>query len=375
MSRFVVLVRRQRPAFRAGSRACRQPAALEGLASGRRFSALPDLHSFVSASLEEVAEQGRVIVNTALAASGSFHNFKGAASFAQPAQTEATSGSQFRKCFFWAPLTDGSPFEMGREAFIAKHLFTSEDSSNLVPDSDVERYVDFLLSECVLANVSLPAAVGRKLYIRIVRMVLRVIINAFSMVDGVETMGKKLVLLKKPSDITGFGPTEAEPVDMRVVRRLAKRTVDDHKVSSPYLIEMGIPMPLVLRLYEDVIALVMRLVIDIIFTFEIRCLGHSLTCKITADSMLHNAPGWDIEIERGAFGLFADAEKRRWARSFVQELLEDKAVRIPELPGTLQEHIYTRAVLVLLNLSETALNHGRIHVAGMAFHPALMRTS
>jgi len=106
--------------------------------------------------------------------------------------------------------------------------------------------------------------------------------------------------------------------------------------------------------------------------FQIRCLGHTLTCEITPDDMLHLAPGWDVALEKGAFGIFDDAEKRRWAKFFVRDLLRDESIRLQELPESIQAHIYNRVALVMLNLAETGLNHFRIHVGGMAFRPALL---
>lgn len=162
-------------------------------------------------------------------------------------------------------------------------------------------------------------------------------------------------------------------MDPRVIKLLAKRTVGDHSsTSSAYLVEMGIPITLVERLYEDVIALSVRLVLDVSLTFQIRCLGHRVTCQITPDDMLHNAPGWEVALDEGPFGLFDDEEKRRWAQLFVDDLLKDDSIKIQEVPEAVQREMYARVTLLLLNLSETALNHFRLHVAGMAFRPALL---
>jgi hypothetical protein len=263
---------------------------------------------------------------------------------------------------------------MGREAFIAKHYSAAPRSEDLVPDSDVEDYVDSLLSENQISNVALPSAVGRKVYIRVVRMVLRVILDTLSKIDGHEIMGRQFVLLKKSSDILKFRPiVGATPLDKRMVQRLAARVVADHRGDTPFFLELGMPDALVRRLYEDLVALVLRVVFDISFTFKIRFFGHSLTCTIKPDDMLHQAPGWDLSLDSGTFGRFPIDEVRIWARSFVQDMLsKDEATRMDELPLTVQEGIHTRAVLVLCNVTETALNHSRLHIAGMAFHPAVL---
>ena len=50
------------------------------------------------------------------------------------------------------------------QAFLAEHLakdVTIGSTAALVPDADVEEYVDLLLKSSVLANTSLPFGVGR----------------------------------------------------------------------------------------------------------------------------------------------------------------------------------------------------------------------
>jgi len=133
---------------------------------------------------------------------------------------------------------------MGREAFIAKHLAQAFDSASLVPDQDVEEYVDLLLSNAVLSNVALPPGVGRRLYIRVVRIVQRVILNTVSLCEG-ELLGKQLRILRQSSEANWFNRNSVSNLDARVLRKLAKRTVDDHKANSPYLHELGIPLPMV----------------------------------------------------------------------------------------------------------------------------------
>mmetsp|Transcript_23568 Transcript_23568/g.74228 ORF Transcript_23568/g.74228 Transcript_23568/m.74228 type:complete len:356 (-) Transcript_23568:37-1104(-) len=329
-------------------------------------------------SIEAGAEQGRQLVNAALAATGSSSRFRGV----KPGRAAPAAGEEGgvgeRPSIFWDPYREGSPFSMDREAFIAKHLARATSTADLVPDEDVERYVDCLLSEAVLSNVSLPPGVGRTLYIRVVRIVQRTIINVLSLAEG-ELLGKELRLLKQPSRRCRFNNScSSSAPDAQVMKLLAKRAIGDHiidgKLVSPYLQELGIPMGLVERLYEDIITLAVRLVFDVSLTFQIRCLGHNVTCQITPDEMLHKAPGWDVALEKGVFGIFDDAEKRRWASLFVDDLLKDASVQMPELPDSVQRSIYSRVALVMLNLAETAMNHLRIHVAGMAFRPCLLES-
>jgi len=345
----------------------------------RHLVDIPDpfgLNKVVLSGLEAGSEVGRQVVNSALAQTGSTKKFKVIDAASSQGKKDAIKDEKKQgspsDSVFWKPYSPESPFAMGREAFLAKHLGMAVDSKSLLPDSDVEEYVDFLISEAVLSNVSLPPGVGRQMYISVVRIVQRVIINGLGLLEG-EVLGKKLKLLKQASDISKFRSSGASEMDPRVIKLLAKRTVGDHtSTSSAYLVEMGIPITLVERLYEDVIALSVRLVLDVSLTFQIRCLGHRVTCQITPDDMLHNAPGWEVALDEGPFGLFDDEEKRRWAQLFVDDLLKDKSIKIQEVPEAVQREMYARVTLLLLNLSETALNHFRLHVAGMAFRPALL---
>jgi len=324
--------------------------------------------------LEASAEQGRQAVNLALAAAGSPIKFKNVNSKdgqdLEPSEFVVKEERQLNS-LFWNPRCAGSPFQMGREAFLAKHLSQSADCKALVPDDDVERYVDTLLEEAVLNNVSLPPPIGRQLYIRVVRIVQRTVINALDLVEG-SYLGKELKLLKQKSDFADLRCNHSSDFNSKVIPLLAKRTIDDHKESHPYLMELGIPSTLVEKLYEDIIALSFRLVLDLSCTFQIRCLGHKMTCQISADEMVHKAPGWSVALAEGAFGLFDDTEKRQWAKVFVTDLMQDGSIRMNELPIAVQEQVYQRVALVLLNLAETALNHFRIHVSGMSFRPALL---
>merc|ERR1712100_276950 len=111
------------------------------------------------------------------------------------------------------------------------------------------------------------------------------------------------MVLKTPSPYAKFRSSEALPVDRRVVAKLAQRVLADHRNTS-FFVKAGIPENMVLLLYEDIFALTTRLVLDVALTFEFRCLGHSLKIAIEADEDLHNAPGWDVALDRGSFGRF-----------------------------------------------------------------------
>eukprot|EP00928_Gymnodinium_smaydae_P042927 TRINITY_DN28861_c0_g1_i1.p1 TRINITY_DN28861_c0_g1~~TRINITY_DN28861_c0_g1_i1.p1 ORF type:complete len:367 (+),score=45.19 TRINITY_DN28861_c0_g1_i1:59-1159(+) len=350
----------------------------EARAMRRWFTSRPwPAQDLISGIIEHNAEFGRQAVNAALAVAGSSRKYTvsdDANGSAVAAKEPHPHEQRQTKSLFWSPYAPGSPFRIGREKYIAQHLAKSADSKSLIPDKDVEIYVDFLLSKAILSNVSLPFGAGRQLYIRVVRIVQRVILNTVSLVEG-EVLGKELCLLKMPSEVSFFRRSEAQEVDHRIVRLLVRRTLDDHMLDgvdvAPYFSELGLPRSLVENLYEDILKLTLRLVMDVTFTFQIRCLGHSLTCTLTPDDMLHTAPGWDVALEEGAFGIFDDKEKRRWVQLFVDDLLCDEAIRMRELPEAVQRQMYTRVSLVLLSLCETAMNHFRLHVAGMAFRPAL----
>ena len=131
------------------------------------------------------------------------------------------------------------------------------------------------------------------------------------------------------------------------------------------------PEPAVLALYEDIIALTTRLALDVILSVNVRCLGHSVRLSVNMDEMLHTAPGWKVALDEGAFGHFDDTEKRKWAAAFAEELLSDPKVRIAELPVRLQREMITHVAVILVHLAETAFNHCRFHVAGVALRPAL----
>jgi len=346
---------------------------------------LQNLQKVLNAPLEVAAEQGRQALNAALAVGGSavkfpsMHDVTSARANADPAEVQSAKEAQRQRVdsLFWDPHNKNSPFVIGRKAFIAKHLARKVDSRALIPDKDVEAYVDMLMSKNLLSNISLPPGVGRQLFIRVVRIVQRVIINTMTLAEG-NILGKQLKLLAQPSDGSSFKHDAKSNLDPRVAELMARRVCEDHVIDgedvSPYLRELGLPWPVVVRLYQDIITLSITLVLDISLTFQVRCLGHSLTCQITPDEFLHLAPGWEVALEDGAFGVFDDEEKRRWSRIFVEDLMLDETIQMSGslLPDSFQRHMFTRSALVMLNLSETALNHFRVHIASMAFRPALL---
>ena len=83
---------------------------------------------------------------------------------------------------------------------------------------------------------------------------------------------RQVVLIKQPSSISGLSGGGGAPLDLRVVRRLALRAIGDHlpPKGQADLHELGLPRPLIERLYEDLIALTLRLVLDVCLTFQVR---------------------------------------------------------------------------------------------------------
>lgn len=271
---------------------------------------------------------------------------------------------------FWDPTAADSPFVSSRRAYLrAHHHHTSRE---LVPDEDVEEYVDFLLANNILRNTPLPVRAlvqPRQLYLRVVRLVLGVILRFCDMAEG-EVLGKRMVLLKTPSDIRFRSSSGAKPLDQRVIKKLAQRVMSDHLGVSVFR-KMGIPESFIVSMYEDIFALTIRIVMDVALTFQFRCLGHSVKISIDADDMLHTAPGWDVALDHGAFGRFDDENKREWAKTLVDELLMDDSCHITELPLSVQKEMYLHCVVIVAHLGETALNHCRCHVAGISLRPAL----
>ena len=95
----------------------------------------------------------------------------------------------------------------------------------------------------------------------------------------------------------------------------------------------------------------------------------SYMCYVLKDAI--RTLGWKVALDEGAFGHFDDTEKRKWAAAFAEELLSDPKVRIAELPVRLQREMITHVAVILVHLAETAFNHCRFHVAGVALRPAL----
>jgi hypothetical protein len=80
-----------------------------------------------------------------------------------------------------------------------------------------------------------------------------------------------------------------------------------------------------------------------------------------------------VALDEGVFGRFDDAAKRKWAEKFADDILQDATVRMTELPYVIQHEMYTHSAVINVHLLETALNHFRFHMAGMAFRPAMLK--
>jgi len=330
--------------------------------------------------LEAAAEQGAQFVNAALAAAGSPQRFGGGGAEAAPeaAPVAASAGRGGRppegSSLFWSPDAPDSPAKVGRDTFIATCKTQAADVGALVPEVDVEQYVDYLLASAVLANSALPQALGRQLYVRVVRLTQRGIMAMLSGLEG-EVLGKQMRLLWQPSPLNAFHHSSAATVDTQIVKRLAKRALGDkadEELSVPaYLEDLGLDAEKVQELYEDVVALAVRIVMDVGLTKQIRCLGHEVTVNIRPDEALHTAPGWESSLEEGVFGLFGEEQKEKFAKEFVESAMEDPAFHMKGVSEDAQKEMYITVVKVLLGISEVALNHFRIHVGGMAFRPCL----
>jgi len=304
------------------------------------------------------------------------HVVKGLEAAAAPVAASAGRGGRPPEgsSLFWSPDAPDSPAKVGRDTFIATCKTQAADVGALVPEVDVEQYVDYLLASAVLANSALPQALGRQLYVRVVRLTQRGIMAMLSGLEG-EVLGKQMRLLWQPSPLNAFHHSSAATVDTQIVKRLAKRALGDkadEELSVPaYLEDLGLDAEKVQELYEDVVALAVRIVMDVGLTKQIRCLGHEVTVNIRPDEALHTAPGWESSLEEGVFGLFGEEQKEKFAKEFVESAMEDPAFHMKGVSEDAQKEMYITVVKVLLGISEVALNHFRIHVGGMAFRPCL----
>jgi len=352
------------PRFQPVHRTC------AGKSGSSKFKPRPPhevLAGFLSDTVEQMADQGRIAVNQVLTQTGSkteFRKVNNNIADERPADCNSVDDMEVKDSHFWCPYSKGSPFVVGRQAFLAQF---KDVKGPIVSEQDLEQYVDCMINDSVLSsNAVLPGS--RQLYIRTVHIVLKCIHTICLMAEDQEILGQRLRLIKQPSKLSKLSGSSAMPLDQKVVSRLARRVFGDHDAA----LTMGLPEPLALRLHEDIIALTFRLLYDIVLTFQVRCLGHSIRCEISVDSMIHKAPGWDVALEQGAFGKFDDIEKRRWVDQFIEDMLLDEEVGRLNLPAVVEKRMFTTSMLILLNLVETAANHFRIHVAGISLRPVLV---
>merc|ERR1711862_354961 len=92
--------------------------------------------------------------------------------------------------------------------------------------------------------------------------------------------------------------------------------------------------------------------------------------EIKADSGLARAPGWDVPLEDGLFGRFDKHCKEKFTSDFVDDILNDEAINIDIVPDVFEKELYTRVIMLLFMLLETACNQTRLHMAGISFRPA-----
>lgn len=394
MSRAAVLAARaalrgQRPAVqlqRSGRRS----------ASGQKGDPSSELQQFgkaFSEIFEATVESGRVGLNEVLRTSLGMELKKAKPSDGTPAappsgDAGATSSrnTDTRKVpsgfdsFFWNPYAEGSPFR-DRKKYIEQYKQQAADPSRsawacnateLVSEEEIRSYVENLVDDGVLRHLSGIASllVPKTLYANVVKVSIHVFQVAFGALDGRLVLGRQLHLLKDRSWRSQWRVSSRYSVDSEIVSKLVRRIMADHPL-GPDIMASEVQR----QMYENIVTLVFRLAFDLIDSCQLRVLGHSLTFNIEADEGIAEAPGWDIPLEQGIFGQFGMDEKREFVEDFVDELLTDESINIVAMPDVLERQLYIRVVLLLFDLLETACNHLRLHIAGIAIRPALEELS
>lgn len=125
-------------------------------------------------------------------------------------------------------------------------------------------------------------------------------------------------------------------------------------------------------MYQNVITLMFRVAFDMIDSMQLRVLGHTVTIHVEADEFLTTAPGWEVPLESGVFGCFDAKEKLKFVSDFVDDILLDDSINLVAVPDVIEKQIYMAAVMIALDLVETACNHMRLHLAGVSWRPALV---
>eukprot|EP00929_Paragymnodinium_shiwhaense_P062917 TRINITY_DN31441_c0_g1_i1.p1 TRINITY_DN31441_c0_g1~~TRINITY_DN31441_c0_g1_i1.p1 ORF type:complete len:424 (-),score=76.31 TRINITY_DN31441_c0_g1_i1:30-1301(-) len=252
------------------------------------------------------------------------------------------------------------------EALMAKKRNPKQHdrSTEIVSEEDIDRYVDELLRDHNLRNM-MNIAVPRSMYSCVVKVSLRVLQNAFDMINGQSLLGREIFFLKRKSKLSEWHVCKRNMVNEKVVQKLAKRLIYDFSLPNT-----GVSTAMREKLYESVIILIFRLVFDLAASLHCRVLGHTITLNIDMDEMIDQAPGWETPLNQGVFGSFDPEMKKAFVSDFVDDLLDDETVNLALVPDVLEKEIYTIILIVLFELLETACDHARLHLAGMSFRPA-----
>jgi len=290
-----------------------------------------------------------------------------------PSRARATSPRVRDGSFFWNPNAPNSPF-VNRAAYLAQfeelrgNPFDSNGACEIVPEEEIDKYVAALCEDGSLKGIyGLPSfLVPKTVYSSVVKICLRVVQTIFGEFNGQAVLGRELYFLKRQSFCAKWRVSTKHNVDEQIVAKLVRRVMSDHGLE-----DSDLSTEVQKQVYHNIITLLFRLVFDLIDSSQLRVLGHTVTINVEADENLAEAPGWDIPLDQGIFGRFDIDSKRAVAKDLVNDILEDESIQLPHCPNMLERHIYTTAVMLMFELSETACNHLRLHFAGISFRPAL----
>jgi len=278
--------------------------------------------------------------------------------------------------FFWNPYAEGSPFR-DRKKYIAQFKREREShaenawryrATDLVSEEDIRLYVEALAEDGCMKQISGLSSllVPKTVYANVVKVALHVFQVAFGTLDGKSVLGRRLHLLKDRSHRAHWRVSKKYRVQPEIVAKLVKRIMADH-AEEPDIMSQEVQR----QMYENIVSLVFRLVFDLIDSYQLRVLGHAVTLNIEVDDDIAAAPGWEIDLDSGIFGRFDLEHKQEFAKAFVEDLLMDESINIAALPDVLERQLYMRVVMLQFDLLETACNHMRMHMAGIAIRPAM----
>lgn len=345
-------------------------------------SGSPDLR-VVTDVIESALDSGRLGLNEVLRASVGLEVKKAKSRKTEPnfnnqskGNTNTSKTPEGYDSFFWNPYAEGSPFT-DRKKYIdqfKKQIDESSQSSytykstDLVSEEEIRSYVDALTEDGSVSQISGFSAflVPKTLYANVVKVSLHVFQVAFGALDGRVVLGRRLHLLKDRSWRSQWRVSSRYQVDSEIVTKLVTRIMKDHPL-EPDIMAREVQR----QMYENIVTLVFRLAFDLLDSCQLRVLGHGVTINIEVDENIAKAPGWEIDLDSGIFGRFDLEHKKEFVAQFVDDLLTDDSINIMAMPDVLERQLYIRVVLLLFDLGETACNHLRLHMAGIAIRPAL----